>query len=43
MLWHQRLGHIGENGLRTTRYGMIEGMSNFYLDFDFSKNCLYGK
>jgi hypothetical protein len=23
--------------------GMIEGMSNFTLDFDFYENCIYGK
>jgi hypothetical protein len=35
-LWHQRLGHIGEKGLRTLNgKGMVEGMSNFTLDFDF--------
>jgi hypothetical protein len=44
MLWHQRLGHIGEKGLRTLHgKGMIEGMSNCTLDFDFCENCIYGK
>jgi hypothetical protein len=44
MLWHQRLGHIGEKGLRTLHgKGMVEGMSNFTLYFDFRKNCIYGK
>jgi hypothetical protein len=44
MLWHQRLGHIGEKGLRTLHSkGMIEGMSNCTLDFDFCENCIYGK
>jgi hypothetical protein len=44
MLWHQRLGNIGEKGLRTLHgKGMIEGMSNFTLDFDFCENCIYGK
>ena len=44
MLWHQRLGHIGEKGLRILhRDGMVEGMSNFSLDFDFCENCVYGK
>ena len=29
MLWHQRLGHIGEKGLQILhRNGMVEGMSN---------------
>jgi hypothetical protein len=44
MLWHQRLGHIGEKGLRLLHgKGMVEGMSNFSLDFDFCEHCLYGK
>jgi hypothetical protein len=34
MLWHQRLGHIGEKGLRTLHdKGMVEGMSNCTLGF----------
>eukprot|EP00253_Pinus_taeda_P008000 PITA_08000 len=33
-LWHQRLGHIGEQGLRILHgKGMVEGMSNSSLDF----------
>eukprot|EP00253_Pinus_taeda_P008764 PITA_08764 len=44
MLWHQRLGHIGEKGLRIIHAkGMVEGMSSNSLDFDFCENCLYGK
>jgi hypothetical protein len=44
MLWHQRLGHIGEKGLRTLHSkGMVEGMSNCTLDFDFCEHCIYGK
>ena len=44
MLWHQRLGHIGEKGLRILhRNGMVEGMSNFSLDFNFYEHCVYGK
>ena len=44
MLWNQRLGHIGEKGLRILHgNGMVEGMSNFSLDFDFCENCVYGK
>jgi hypothetical protein len=35
MMWHQRLGHIGEKGFRTLHgKGMVEGMSNCTLDFD---------
>eukprot|EP00253_Pinus_taeda_P028109 PITA_28109 len=41
MLWHQRLGHIGEKGLRILQgKGMVEGMSNSSLDFDFCENCV---
>jgi hypothetical protein len=44
MLWHQRLGDIGEKGLQTLHgKGMIEGMSNCTLDFYFCENCIYGK
>jgi hypothetical protein len=44
MLWHQRLGHIGEKGLRLLHgKGMVEGMSNCSLDFDFCEHFLYGK
>ena len=44
MLWHQRLGHIGEKGLRILhRNGMVEGMPNFSLDFNFCEHCVYGK
>ena len=44
MLWHQRLGHIGEKGLRTLHgKGMVEGMFNCSLDFDFYEHWIYGK
>jgi len=44
MLWHQRLGHIGEKGLQILHgKGMVEGMSNSSLDFYFYENCVYGK
>ena len=44
MLWHQRLGHIGEKGLRILhRNGMVEGMSNCSSDFNFCEHCVYGK
>jgi len=44
MLWHQRLGHIGEKDLRILHgNGMVEGMSSFSLDFDFCEHCVYGK
>ena len=32
MLWHQRLGHIGEKGLRILHdKGMVEGTTNMYI------------
>jgi hypothetical protein len=44
MLWYQRVGHIGEKGLQTLHSkAMVEGMSNFTLDFDFCEHCIYGK
>jgi hypothetical protein len=44
MLWHQRLGHIGEKGLRTLHNKcMVEGMFDCTMDFDFYENCIYGK
>ena len=44
MLWNQRLGYIGEKGLRILHgNGMVEGMSNSSLDFDFCEHCVYEK
>eukprot|EP00253_Pinus_taeda_P009228 PITA_09228 len=44
MLWHERLGHIGEKGLRIIHgKGMVGGMSNSSLDFNFCENYVYGK
>eukprot|EP00253_Pinus_taeda_P020856 PITA_20856 len=44
MLWHQKLGHIGEKGLQILHgKGMVEGMTNSSLDFYFFENCVYGK
>ena len=44
MSWHQRLGHIGEKGLRLPHSKfMVEGMYNFSLDVDFYENYVYGK
>jgi len=43
MMWHQRLRHIKEKGLRLIHgKGMVEGMSNYSLDFDFYEHCVYG-
>ena len=44
MLWNQRLGHIGEKGLRSLQgKGMVEGMTGCTLDFGFCEHCIYGK
>jgi hypothetical protein len=44
MVWHQRLGHIREKGLRLLYgKGMVEGMSNYSMDFYFCEHCVYGK
>jgi hypothetical protein len=44
MLWHQILGHIAEKGLQLLHgKGMVDGMSNYSLDFDFCEHCLNGK
>jgi hypothetical protein len=44
MFCHQRLGHFGEKGLCVLHAkGMVEGMANCSLDFDFYEHCLYGK
>jgi len=44
ILWHQRFGHIGEKVFRILHgIGMVEGMYNCFLDFDFHEHCAYGK
>jgi hypothetical protein len=44
MLWHQRMAHIREKGLRLLHgKGMVEGMSNCSLYFDFCEHCVYEK
>jgi hypothetical protein len=44
MLWHQRLGRIREKGLQLLHgKGMVEGLSNCSMDFDFCEHCVYGK
>jgi len=43
MLWHQRLGHIGEKGFQLLHgKSRVEGMPNFSLDFYFYEHCIYG-
>lgn len=44
MPWNQRIGHIGDKGLRILHgNGMVGGISNFSLDFDFCEHCVDGK
>jgi hypothetical protein len=44
MLWHQRLGHIGEKGLRLLHNkGMVESMYRFSMYFYFFEKYVYGK
>ena len=44
MMWHKRMGHIREKGLRALQgKGMVEGMTDCTLDFDFCEHCIYGK
>jgi hypothetical protein len=39
-----KTGAYQEKGLRLLHgKGMVEGMSNFSLDFDFYEHCVYGK
>jgi hypothetical protein len=43
MLWHQRLGHIGEKGLRVLKSkNLVDGLNDCVLQFDFCKHCIYG-
>jgi hypothetical protein len=44
MLWHERMGHIGEKGLRAMHNkGMVEGFPECGLEVDFCEHCIYGK
>ena len=44
MLWHQRLGHIGEKGLRTLKNkNLFDGLNDCNHEFDFCEHCIYGK
>jgi hypothetical protein len=43
-LWHERMGHIGEKGLRAMHNkGMVEGFPECGLEVDFCEHCIYGK
>ena len=44
MLWHKIMGHIRGKGIQVMKTkGMIEEISNCSLDFEFCKDCVYGK
>jgi hypothetical protein len=44
MLWHQILRHIEEKGLPALHgKGMVEGMYDYILYFNFYEHCIYGK
>lgn len=44
MIWHQILGHIGENGLRTLKNKcLVEGLDDCNLEFYFCEHCIYEK
>lgn len=44
MLWHQRLDHIGEKGLKALKNkNLVEGLDDCNLEFNFCEHCVYGK
>jgi hypothetical protein len=44
MLWQERMGHIGEKGLRAMHNkGMVEDFPKCNLEVDFCEHCIYGK
>lgn len=44
MLWHNRLGHIGEKGLKVLKNkNLVEGLDDCSFEFDFCEHCIYGK
>ena len=45
MLWHHRLGHIGEKGLRTIlNKNLVDGIPNYNIGKnDFCEHCVFGK
>ncbi|CAN1807780.1 Retrovirus-related Pol polyprotein from transposon TNT 1-94 [Linum perenne] len=41
-LWHQRLGHMSEKGLKVMlKQGKLEGLQS--IDIDLCESCIYGK
>jgi hypothetical protein len=44
MLWHERMGHNGEKGLRTMKNkGMVKGVPESGLEVEFYEHYIYGK
>jgi hypothetical protein len=44
MLWHERMGHIGEKGLQAMHNkGMVEDFPACNLEVEFCEHCIYGK
>jgi hypothetical protein len=44
MLWHERMGYIGEKGIRVMhKKGMVEGFLECGLEVEFCEHCIYGK
>jgi hypothetical protein len=44
MLWKERMGHIGEKGIRAMHNkGMVEDFPECNLEVDFCEHCIYGK
>jgi hypothetical protein len=44
MLWHERIGQIGEKLLRAIhKKGMVEDFLECNLEVDFYEHCIYGK
>jgi hypothetical protein len=44
MLWHERMGYIGEKGLLAMHNkGMVKGFPECGLEVDFCEHYIYGK
>jgi hypothetical protein len=44
MLWHHRLGHIGEKGLKTLKNkNLVEGREDCNFKFELCEHSIYGK
>jgi hypothetical protein len=44
VLWHERMGHIGEKGLRSMHNkGMVKGFLECGLEVDFCEHCIHRK